>query len=293
MALSNPAFGARSFPVATANSPTMTPEKLEELYGRPSAGPAETDRMSYEDTTVKTLVTLLFVLLGGTVGFFIPALALPFALVGFVLALVNIFKKKPSAPLVLAYGAAQGIFVGGISRIIENNYEGIIYQALLGTGIVFGVTLALFASGRIRASKRATKIFMIAMISYALFSVVNLVLQFTGVSTDPWGLASAPVPFIGIPFGLIIGPLAQLGMEGRVRHRADDHLALRGDPPPAVDHPRRLAPSIVTRGPSGKPGGLRRPTQRYPQRGRRVSVSSRVSKGSDGHALRTSEPFDV
>jgi uncharacterized YccA/Bax inhibitor family protein len=210
MALSNPAFGARSFPVATANSPTMTPEKLEELYGRPSAGPAETDRMSYEDTTVKTLVTLLFVLLGGTVGFFIPALALPFALVGFVLALVNIFKKKPSAPLVLAYGAAQGIFVGGISRIIENNYEGIIYQALLGTGIVFGVTLALFASGRIRASKRATKIFMIAMISYALFSVVNLVLQFTGVSTDPWGLASAPVPFIGIPFGLIIGPLAIL-----------------------------------------------------------------------------------
>ena len=208
MALSNPAFGARSFPVATTNAPTMSAEKLEELYGRPSASPVETDRMSYEDTTVKTVVTLLLVLAGGVVGYFIPALALPFALIGFVLALVNIFKKKPSAALVLAYGAAEGIFLGGLSRIVEANAPGIIFQALIGTGIVFGVTLALFASGRVRASKRATKIFLIAGISYALFSVVNLVLQLTGASTDPWGVYSQQV--FGIPLGLIIGPLAIL-----------------------------------------------------------------------------------
>ena len=207
---SNPAFGARSFPVATRTAPTMSAEKLEELYGRPSAGPVETDRMSYEDTTVKTVVTLLFVLAGGAVGFMIPALALPFALVGFVLALVNIFKKKPSAALVLAYGAAQGIFIGGLSRFVEANFEGIIYQALIGTGIVFGVTLALFASGKVRASKRATKVFLIAMISYGLFSVVNLVLQFTGVATDPWGINGTDIPGTSIPFGLIIGPLAIL-----------------------------------------------------------------------------------
>jgi len=207
---SNPAFGARSFPVATSNAPTMSAEKLEELYGRPSAGPIETDRMSYEDTTVKTVVTLLFVLAGAAVGFIMPVLALPFALVGFVLAMVNIFKKKPSAPLVLAYGAAQGIFIGGLSRIVEATAPGIIYQALIGTGIVFGVTLALFASGKVRASKRATKIFLIAGISYALFSLVNLVLQLTGATTDPWGINGTDIPGTNIPFGLIIGPLAIL-----------------------------------------------------------------------------------
>ena len=216
-ASSNPAFN--NSPVfttkavvnsTTLNGKTMTPSELDELYGRPSATPTDTDRMTYEDTIMKIVIAFGILLVGAVVGWMIPVVAIPAAIVGFVLALVNIFKKKPSAPLVLAYGAAQGIFVGGISRLIEANFEGIIYQALLGTGIVFGVTLALFASGRIRASKRATKIFMIAMISYALFSVVNLVLQFTGVSTDPWGLASEPVPFIGIPFGLIIGPLAIL-----------------------------------------------------------------------------------
>jgi uncharacterized YccA/Bax inhibitor family protein len=37
------------------------------------------------------------------------------------------------------------------------------------------VTLALFASGKVRASKKATKIFMIAMIGYLVFSLINVV----------------------------------------------------------------------------------------------------------------------
>lgn len=214
MAQSNPAFRGNTFNTAAVaagtarTQPGMTAEQLDELYGRPSAGPAETDRMSYDDTIVKTLITFAFVLVGSAVGFFVPVLALPFALVGFVLAMVNIFKKQPSAPLVLAYGVAEGIFLGGISRILENQLPGIIFQALIGTGIVFAVTLALFANGKIRASKRATKIFLIAGISYALFSMVNLVLQLTGVASDPWGLYGAQL--FGIPLGLIIGPLAIL-----------------------------------------------------------------------------------
>lgn len=210
MALSNPAFGKRSFPVATATQtrPGMTTEQLDELYGRASAGPAETDRMSYEDTIVKTLVTLGFVLAGGVVGFLFPQIYLPFLFIGLALALVNIFKKQPSAPLVLAYAVAQGIFLGGISRVVESVQPGIIGQALLGTGIVFGVTLALFANGKVRATKKATKVFIIAGTAYAIFSVVNLVLQLTGVNQDAWGLHSASI--FGIPLGLIIGPLAIL-----------------------------------------------------------------------------------
>jgi uncharacterized YccA/Bax inhibitor family protein len=165
--------------------------------------------MSYDDVIVKTLVTFAFVLAGATVGFFMPALYLPFLFVGFALALVNIFKKKPSAVLVLAYGVAEGIFLGGLSRVVENIYPGIIFQALLGTGIVFAVTLALFASGKVRASARATKIFVIAGSAYLIFSLVNLGLQLTGVNNDPWGLVGGAHIF-GIPLGLIIGPLVIL-----------------------------------------------------------------------------------
>ena len=213
MALSsNPAFKNAAFGnggVKTASAPNMSAAQLDELYGRPAAGPAETDRMSYEDTIMKTVLTLGFVLIGGVVGFFIPALALPAALIGFGLAMVNIFKKKPSPALILTYGFVEGIFLGGLSGILEAQLPGIIGQALLGTGLVFGVTLALFANGKVRASARATKIFMIAGISYALFSLVNLGLQLTGVNNDPWGLMTTE-PIFGIPLGLIIGPLVIL-----------------------------------------------------------------------------------
>jgi uncharacterized YccA/Bax inhibitor family protein len=209
MALSNPAFGKRSFPVATAPAATMTADKLDELYGRPSATPSETDRMSYEDTIVKTVITLAIVLAGGVVGFIFYPLYIPFLFIGLALALVNIFKKQPSPGLVIAYAAAEGIFLGGLSRVVDSVQPGIIYQALLGTALVFGITLALFANGKVRATKKATKIFIIAGSAYAVYSVINLVLQFTGVATDPWGLQSWDGIF-GIPLGLIIGPLAIL-----------------------------------------------------------------------------------
>ena len=48
-------------------------------------------------------------------------------------------------------------------------------QAVVATLVVVGVTLALFASGKIRASKKATKVFLIAMVGYLVFSLVNVV----------------------------------------------------------------------------------------------------------------------
>jgi len=210
MALSsNPAFKNAAFGnggTKAATTPGMTPAQLDELYSRPAAGPTETDRMSYEDTVMKTVGVLAVVIVGGVIGSFVPALALPAALIGFALALVNIFKKKVSPPLIFAYGLVEGLFLGGISITLEAILPGIISQALLGTGLVFGVTLALFANGKIRASARATKVFMIAAISYGIFSLVNFGLQITGVNNDPWGLVGG-FDIFGIPLGLIIGPL--------------------------------------------------------------------------------------
>ncbi|WP_309620938.1 Bax inhibitor-1/YccA family protein, partial [Salinibacterium sp.] len=196
MALSNPAFSAKAFAgpalaagkASTQVQPGMTAQQLEEIYGRAAAGPSDTDRMTYENTILKTVITLGFVLAGGVIGYTFPILALPFALIGFVLALVNIFKKQPSPTLVIAYAVAEGIFLGGLSRFVEANASGIIFQALIGTGIVFGVTLALFASGKVRASKKATKVFLIAMIGYGVFSLVNFGLIAFGVQKTMFGL---------------------------------------------------------------------------------------------------------
>lgn len=212
--MANPAFRTAAFGQAPARKgqlqQTLSAEQLDQLYGRPAAGPVETDRMSLDDVIVKTLVTLGVLLVGAVIGFNLYFLYIPFIFVGFALAMVNIFKKQPSAPLVLAYGFAEGVFAGGLSRVVESVWPGIIYQALLGTAIVFGITLVLFATGKVRESKRATKVFLIAISAYALFSLINFVLQITGINSDAWGLYSGVMLFGKIPLGLIIGPLAIL-----------------------------------------------------------------------------------
>ena len=237
----NPAFNKNAFAPAPPPAPTaeqqqalqtqnMTPQQLQDLYSRASAGPVETERMSYDDVIMKTAITLGVVLVGAVIGWFNPYLAIPAAIIGFVLALVNIFKKVPSAPLVIAYAFAEGIFVGGISYLVEVgfNQPGIALQALLGTALVFGVTLVLFRTGKVRESKRATKVFIIAGIAYAAFSLVNLVLMLTGASTDPWGLRSVEVPILGIPLGLLIGPLVILMAAYSLRHGLHGHQARCG-----------------------------------------------------------------
>ena len=215
MAMTNPAFSrnkAFSEKGATTSAAVLngaSVQQLQDIYNQPPANAVDTDRMTVEDTTLKTAICFGLLIVGAAVGWFLaptmPAVIWIAAIIGFVLAMVNIFKKEPSAPLILAYSAAQGIFIGGISLVYETQWSGIVAQAVIATIVVFGVTLALFASGKIRASKRATKVFLIAMVGYLVFSLVNVVLMITGINKDPWGLFGAEI--FGIPAGLLIGVL--------------------------------------------------------------------------------------
>jgi len=195
-----------------------SPEQLDQQFGRPSAGPLETERLTYDGVIMKTLVTLGVTALGFmvTLGMlWVSGTSAPFyvltyggALVGFVLALVNIFKKEPSPALVLAYAAAQGLFLGGFSGILEFGlgYSGIIFQALLATACVIAATLALYAFRIVRTSPKMNKIFFIVIIGYGLFSIAN----FVGMLVAPTGMFGwrSSVEIMGIPLGVILGVLA-------------------------------------------------------------------------------------
>ena len=206
----NPAFNGKGVPTI----PTPTAEQLQTQFELPSApDPAAAAPMTVDGTVRTTLGTFAVLLLGAAVGWvtltLVPFLFIGAAIVGFVLALVNIFKREPSPALILGYAGAQGIFLGGISALFEAQFPGIASQAVLGTFAVVGVTLVLFASGKVRASARATKVFLIAMVGYLVFSLVNVGLMVFGVSTDPWGLRTG-VEIFGIPLGVVIGALAVL-----------------------------------------------------------------------------------
>lgn len=213
MALDNPAFSRNSAfsSQGAAAATNVSAQQLQEMYNQPATLP-DREVMTVENTVAKSAGAFAVLLVGAAVGWLLtPAMPWLFwvgAIVGFVLALVNIFKREPSPALILAYAGAQGIFLGGISLMFETAYAGIVAQAVIGTLAVVGVTLALFASGKIRASAKATKVFLIAMVGYLVFSLVNVILMWTGVNDDPWGLRG--VEIFGIPLGLIIGVLVIL-----------------------------------------------------------------------------------
>jgi uncharacterized YccA/Bax inhibitor family protein len=223
--MSNPALSNNP----ALNGKTLTADELRRIYDQPAAqtqrpgidepvaeagfGGAQppvvtpSDRpMTYEKTISKTVMLFLIVLVFGAIGWFMPILALPAAIVGLVLGLVNSFKKEPSVPLIVLYAVFQGVFLGGISGIFEAQWAGIVSQAVIGTLSVFGVTLLLFRSGKVRTSPKMTKIVLIAMVGYLVFSLINFGMIMFGATDDPWGMRGVTV--FGIPLGVVIGLLA-------------------------------------------------------------------------------------
>ena len=192
----------------------MTDEQLRQMYNQPAAGPADTGRMTFDDVIVKTAACLAVLLVGAGVTLFVgmelaSMLMIVGALGGFVLALVNTFKKQPSPALILAYAGLEGLFLGGLTRVLDNMYPGVGLQAVIGTLSVFTVTLLLFKSGKVRATPKAMKFFMIALVGYALFSVVNLVMMLTGLTSEPFGLRSG---IIGVVIGILAIGLAAFSL---------------------------------------------------------------------------------
>lgn len=196
-------------PVFTRNQNFQTPQNQRAGFIPPMLG--QEGVMTFENAMQKTIITFTVLLVAAGVGWFIPVVALPAILIALVLGLVNAFKKEPSPPLILAYALFEGLAIGGISGLMEQQASGIVTQAVVGTLCVVGVVLFLYKTGIVRATPKMTKIFLIAMLGYLLFSLVNLGLSVTGAVSDPWGLrGSVMIPGTEIPLGIALGVFAVL-----------------------------------------------------------------------------------
>lgn len=232
--MSNPIFNTQAFPKQFSESGrrrftmdqrgqvTEQPQQDDRPYAQqhgmpgqggvaaPQAAPQDLEPMTYDDVIRKTLVSFLVVLLGAgvsvTVGATSPALLMVLVVVGLlgglVLGLVNSFKKEPNPALILAYSACQGLLLGGISMLLEMQFPGIVLQAVLGTVIVFGSVLALFRSGKVRATPKLTKMFMVAGMAYFVFSLVNVGLMMFGGTDSMFGLRGE-MPLLGLALGAL------------------------------------------------------------------------------------------
>ena len=167
-----------------------TGETLNPESGTVTAAPISGTRMTMDDVIVKTGMLFVILLVGAFVGWSVPALTFPALFVGLGLSLVNIFKKEVSPALVLAYGAAEGVFLGGLSQWYSTAYAetapNLVSQAVIGTFVAFGTMLFLYKSGIIKVNGKFKKVFMVAMVSYLVIAVASLISSFFGVGGG-WG----------------------------------------------------------------------------------------------------------
>lgn len=189
-----------------AATATVDAAALDRMYEAPAATARQTGRLTYDDVIMKTAAVFGVLVVSAAVTWtLVPSLWVVGAVVGLVLGLVNAFKREPSPALILAYAVAQGMFLGGISLFFEQDYPGIVVQAVLATFSVFAASLFLFRSGRVRVTPKFVRWLLIAMVGYLVFSLVNVVLMLFGGTGEFGPLRSGP---LGIIVGLVAVGLA-------------------------------------------------------------------------------------
>ena len=137
---------------------------------------------------------------------FAPGLAMPLMVVGFILSLVVMFTTKngPKPALMAVTVAIYGGAVGGVSVFYEAAYGGIILQSLIATAVVFGVSLAVFRSGKIRNMGKVNKFLSIAAPAYVIFSLINIAM----VSFGGFNMRNVEIAGMGVNLGLFLSLFA-------------------------------------------------------------------------------------
>ncbi len=203
----SPAFSQRGG-YATFNPQTATAAELQDMYNAPTATAAQAGRMTYDDVVAKTGITFGVLLVTGALTWiFAPQLAILGAIVGLVLGLIVSFKQSTNPALILAYAAAEGVFVGGISEIYNERFNGIVAQAVIGTLLAFVAMLAVYKSGKLRATPKFTRIVIGAGMAYLGVAVVSFI---AGAFFNTNGGAGLRVGPLGILLGLAGATIACL-----------------------------------------------------------------------------------
>ncbi|MBK8458986.1 MAG: Bax inhibitor-1/YccA family protein [Micropruina sp.] len=176
-----------------AFTPQQRPYQPFDQYGNPVPGyqgapPESAGVMTIDDVITKSAVTMgtLIAVAGVTfmllpVSLLYPALIVS-GLVGFVTVLLVSFRRVVNPALVLAYSAIEGVFIGAFSLLFEMMYPGIVTQAVLGTFVAAGVTLAAYKYFRIRVTNKFRKMVLMSTMAFAGVMLVNFVLSLFNIN---------------------------------------------------------------------------------------------------------------
>ncbi len=164
----NPALNKNAFKVLNRNGVT---------------GPiSKNDSMTIKGTVDKTAISLFIMIASGYYIYSeqIVSLILPGCILGFVVAIFTIFKKQYAPITVPIYALFQGLFLGGISFMYGQMFEGIVYNAVLLTVTILLSLLLAYRSGVIKATENFKLGVFAATGGIALFYLISFIASFFG-----------------------------------------------------------------------------------------------------------------
>ena len=162
------------------------------------------ERMTLDGAVNKTGILLALCFSGAAIGWNIPALMFPAAIVGFILAMVTIFRSKEkagsTAPL---YALSQGIFLGGITLMYENMFDGIAIQAI---GLTFGILASLlvcYKSGLIKPTENFRLMIAAGIGGIFILYMVSFIMSFFGSGISLLSPTNGSLMSIGLSIGIV------------------------------------------------------------------------------------------
>jgi len=131
------------------------------------------------------------------------------ALGGFVVAMATSFKRNWAPITSPIYAVLEGLFIGGISLVMEQRFPGLVLQAVLLTfGVMFAL-LAAYQSRIIRPSQTFKAVIVGATFGIVIVYLVSMALQLFFHVGIPLITDNGP---IGIIFSLVVVGIAALNL---------------------------------------------------------------------------------
>ncbi len=168
----------------------------ENIFKKQSYSYSQSDVMTVGGTATKTLLMLLMVVAGAAYTWKMyynavnPQSIFPWMIVGvlgaFVLAMIISFKPKTAPFLAPIYAAGEGLALGGISAVFNEQFAltapNIVINAVALTMVTAIVMFTVYRSGLVKVNNTFMKVLHIALISILVFYLGSWLLSLFGVN---------------------------------------------------------------------------------------------------------------
>ncbi len=166
-----------------SGNPALNKNSFKETISDVQRGPVtRNELMTIKGTVDKTAFSLLLMIGSGYYVYTeqIVSLILPGCLLGLAVAIFTIFKKQYAPITVPIYALFQGLFLGGISFMYGQMYEGIVHNAVLLTVTILLSLLLAYRSGLIKPTENFKLGIFAATGGIALFYIISFIASFFG-----------------------------------------------------------------------------------------------------------------